>query len=160
MQNYKDLYNSQEWQEVNKCFACGRNNPIGLRLSIKHKDDICYTTFTPKPEHSGWLNVMHGGLLSTIMDEVMAHWLWGRGTPAMTVEMTARYLKPVPIGEPIVVTARQQVDRGRIANMEAEVTLADGTQVARATAKFVKTERGLQIESGRSATDTQEESQK
>ncbi|SHF61052.1 uncharacterized domain 1-containing protein [Desulforamulus putei DSM 12395] len=159
MQNYKDLYGSQQWQEINKCFACGQNNPIGLRLSIKHKDDICYTTFTPKPEHSGWLNVMHGGLLSTIMDEVMAHWLWSRGTPAMTVEMTVRYLKPVPIGEPIVVTARQQVDRGRIANMEAEVTLADGTQVARATAKFIKTERGLQIASGRSATDTQEEAQ-
>jgi len=159
LQNYKDLYGSQQWQEINKCFACGQNNPIGLRLSIKHKDDICYTTFTPKPEHSGWLNVMHGGLLSTIMDEVMAHWLWSRGTPAMTVEMTVRYLKPVPIGEPIVVTARQQVDRGRIANMEAEVTLADGTQVARATAKFIKTERGLQIASGRSATDTQEEAQ-
>lgn len=155
MQNYKDLY-GEKWQEINKCFACGRNNPIGLKLSIKHKGDICYTTFTPKTDHSGWLNVMHGGLLSTIMDEVMAHWLWGRGTPAMTVEMTARYLKPVPIGEPIVVTARQQQDRGRMATMEAEVTLADGTQVARAVAKFIKTERGLQIEPGTGITDTKE----
>lgn len=155
MQNYKDLY-GEKWQEINKCFACGRNNPIGLKLSIKHKGDICYTTFTPKTDHSGWLNVMHGGLLSTIMDEVMAHWLWGRGTPAMTVEMTARYLKPVPIGEPIVVTARQQQDRGRMATMEAEVTLADGTQVARAVAKFIKTERGLQIEPGTGTADTKE----
>ncbi|AEF95331.1 thioesterase superfamily protein [Desulfotomaculum nigrificans CO-1-SRB] len=156
MQNYQDVY-GDKWQEINKCFACGRNNPIGLKLDIKHKDDICYTTFTPKTEHSGWLNVMHGGLLSTIMDEVMAHWLWGRGIPAMTVEMTTRYLKPVPIGEPIVVTARLQLDRGRMATLEADVTLADGTQVARAVAKYIKTERGLQIESGRSVTDTEAE---
>ncbi|WP_003540473.1 PaaI family thioesterase [Desulfotomaculum nigrificans] len=154
MQNYQDVY-GDKWQEINKCFACGRNNPIGLKLDIKHKGDICYTTFTPKTEHSGWLNVMHGGLLSTIMDEVMAHWLWGRGIPAMTVEMTTRYLKPVPIGEPIVVTARLQLDRGRMATLEADVTLADGTQVARAVAKYIKTERGLQIESGRSVTDTE-----
>ncbi|GAB6159363.1 PaaI family thioesterase [Desulfotomaculum varum] len=159
MQSYQDLYNSRQWQEVNKCFACGKNNPIGLKLAIKHKEDICYTTFTPKPEHSGWLNVMHGGLLSTIMDEVMAHWLWSRGMPAMTVEMTVRYVKPVPIGEPIVVTARLQADRGRMAHMAAEVTLADGTQVARATAKFIKTERGLQIAAGGSTSNTETEPQ-
>ncbi|WP_459908745.1 PaaI family thioesterase [Desulfotomaculum defluvii] len=154
--DYKELYGSPQWQEINKCFCCGPNNPIGLKLTIKHKGDITYTTFTPKTEHSGWLNMMHGGLLATIMDEVMGHWLWSRGNPAMTVEMTTRYLKPVPIGEPLVVTARQQVDRGRLATMEAEITMADGTQVARATAKFIKTEKGLQIESGKGTVSTEE----
>jgi len=157
LQSYQEQY--KKWQEINRCFACGRNNPIGLKLHIKHKDDICYTTFTPEEDHSGWLNVMHGGLLATIMDEVMAHWLWGRGIPAMTVEMNTRYLKPVPIGEPIIVTAKQQQDRGRLAYMEAEVTLADGTRVARATSKFIKTERGLQIEPGSSTAGTQEKSE-
>lgn len=153
MLSYQELYQSKKWQEINKCFVCGQNNPKGLQLTIKHKDDLCYATFTPQKEHSGWLNIMHGGLLATIMDEVMGHWLWSRGNPAMTVEMNTRFLRPVPIGEPIVVTARLNMDRGRIANMEAEVTLADGTQVAKATGKYYKTEKGLQIEAARSSTD-------
>lgn len=159
MPTYQEIYGSEKWQEANKCFVCGKNNPIGLKISVKHKGDISYTTFTPGPEHSGWLNIMHGGLLSTLMDEVMGHWLWSRGAPVMTVEMNVRYLKPVLIGEPIVVTARQRMDRGRIAYMEAEVTLADGTPVARSTAKFIKTERGLQLEAGRSTASAEEETE-
>lgn len=128
---------------INYCFACGPANPIGLKLKFEQTDDLCRTVFTPKTEHQGWYDVMHGGLITTLLDEVMANWLWGRDIPAMTAEMTTRFMKPVPIGAPVTVTAKRVGGKGKLVLLESELVLADGTPAARASSKFIITERGL-----------------
>lgn len=119
------------------CFACSPNNKIGLKLVFEHEGDICRASFIPGPDHQGWTGVMHGGLLTTLLDEVMAQWLWSRDMPAMTAEMNTRFVNPVPIGTKLTVESRLVANKRRLFLMEADATLPDGSLVAKATAKFV-----------------------
>ena len=57
--------------DTNHCFGCGRDNPIGLKLDMKMEGDHCVAYFTPKAEHESYGDRMHGGLTSTLLDEVM-----------------------------------------------------------------------------------------
>jgi len=127
----KQLKNSDDM-----CFACSPNNPIGLQLLFEHDEDVCRTTFVAGPEHQGWNGMMHGGLLVTILDEVMAQWLCSRGKPAVTAEMTARFVNQVPIGARLTIESRLVADKRRLYFMEAKATLPDGSVAARASAKF------------------------
>jgi acyl-coenzyme A thioesterase PaaI-like protein len=119
------------------CFGCSPRNPIGLKLVFESDGDICRTTFVAGTEHQSWNGVMHGGLLATILDEVMAQWLISRQQSAMTAEMTTRFINPVSIGVPITIESRQVADKRRLFLMEASATLPDGAVAAKATAKFV-----------------------
>lgn len=120
------------------CFACSPRNPIGLKLVFEQDGDVCRTHFVAGPEHQGWSGVMHGGLIATLLDEVMAQWLWVRGITTMTAEMTARYSKAVPIGERLTIEGSLVSQRGRLLEMAGKVILPDGSVAARATAKFLK----------------------
>ena len=67
MQN--ELETQNEW-----CFACGRLNPCGLKLAFEESDDTYITHFTGEPEHQGYDGIMHGGIVSTLLDEIMARY--------------------------------------------------------------------------------------
>jgi uncharacterized protein (TIGR00369 family) len=119
------------------CFACGTLNTHGLQLELHAADDECWTELVLDSRFEGWQGIAHGGIVSTILDEVMAwalveHDLWG-----LTARMQVEFKKPVPIGAPIrgeghVVSARRRV-------VEAEGVLRDaaGTVLATATATYV-----------------------
>lgn len=119
------------------CFACSPNNPIGLKLVFEHEGDICRASFVAGPEHQGWNGVMHGGLLTTILDEAMAQWLCSRDLSVMTAEMTTRFVNPVPIGSKLTIESRLVANKRRLFLMEANALLPDGAVAAKATAKFV-----------------------
>lgn len=125
------------------CFACGTHNPKGLKLADIHLEGCeCVCSFTPEKAHQGWVGIVHGGITATLLDEIMTHVLWRRGWDAVTAEMTVRLRKPIPVGEPLRVRGRVTRQRGRLAETEGEVQLADGTLAAGATAKFFLTRRG------------------
>jgi uncharacterized protein (TIGR00369 family) len=125
----------------NPCFGCSPHNPIGLKLKPQVETEKCIAVFTPQPEHQGWSGYMHGGLISTVLDEVMGQWLWQNGKPSVTAEMNIRFVKPVPIGKELTAIARVKNERSRVVEMEAEILLNDGQTAAKATAKFFKKER-------------------
>lgn len=120
------------------CFACSPRNPIGLHLQFSLENGVCRTTFTAGEVHQGWNGCMHGGLIATLLDEVMAQWLWLQGIAGMTAEMTTRFSRPVPVGVPLEVTARQAGGRGRLFELAAEIILPDGQVPVHARAKFLK----------------------
>ena len=57
------------------CFGCGKDNPIGLHLHMKRVDDHCEAVFTPQKEHESYGDRMHGGLVTTLLDEVMGDYV-------------------------------------------------------------------------------------
>jgi len=122
------------------CFACGPRNPIGLKLKFDLKEGVCRTSFRSGSEHQGWNGYMHGGLISTILDEVMAQWLWKQGIKAMTAEMITRFIKPVPVGEELSAQASLVYKKKRLIELAAEVRLSGGEVAARAQAKFLRVE--------------------
>lgn len=124
------------------CFACGQANPKGLQLSFQFKGEDYVCDFTPAKEYQGWTGILHGGIVATVMDEIMTRLLWERGIKAMTAEITVRLRKPAPIGSPLTARARLVSERKRLYNTEAELLLRDGTIVATARGKFLRVVTG------------------
>lgn len=118
----------------NMCFACGRGNPIGLRLEFRFVADDYTTTFEVRPEHQGWAGVVHGGLLATVLDETMARLLWEKEINAITGRLEVRYHKPVQVGDTVEVRGRITRQRPPIVMTAAEAVGNDGSVVAEATA--------------------------
>lgn len=116
------------------CFVCGPNNPIGLKLTFREENDTYITEFTPKPEHQGYDGVLHGGLVSTVLDEVMARYLYAKGMHAVTAKLEVRFRQPTPIGQPLTASARIVGQRGKMYEVAGTICLADGTVTAQGKA--------------------------
>ena len=116
------------------CFACGERNPIGLRLTFAWQGEEYRTQFTVRPEHAGWAGIAHGGLIATVLDEVMARLLWEKGHQALTAKLEVRFHRPVGIGESLAVSGRITRASPRLVETRAQARAADGDLVAEAFA--------------------------
>jgi len=89
------------------CFACGTENHKGLNLDFYRQGDFICADFVPDKLYEGWDNVVHGGILSTLLDEVMS-WtiIYAKRTFMVTRNMTVKYIRPVEIGTPLNVRGR------------------------------------------------------
>jgi uncharacterized protein (TIGR00369 family) len=114
------------------CFACGAKNPVGLGLRFRFDGSKVTADITFKQTFQGYRDIVHGGLISTVLDEAMVTLLNRMGELAMTAELTVRFVEPARVGEPVRVTARLVEKRGRIRRLEAQVARADGTEIAHA----------------------------
>lgn len=124
--------------ETNHCFGCGRDNPIGLKLDMKLDGDRCVAYFTPKAEHESYGDRMHGGLTSTLLDEVMGDYVFRKaGKPAYTARLEIRFRSAIRIGETVKVEGWPEVRRGRLFIMKGKITHADGTPAAEAKAEMM-----------------------
>lgn len=123
---------------TNHCFGCGRDNPIGLKLDMKLDGDRCVAYFTPKAEHESYGDRMHGGLTSTLLDEVMGDYVFRKaGKPAYTARLEIRFRSAIRIGETVKVEGWPEVHRGRLFIMKGKITHADGTPAAEAKAEMM-----------------------
>jgi uncharacterized protein (TIGR00369 family) len=96
------------------CFACGTLNTHGLHLELHAADDRCWTEITLDRRFEGWEGMAHGGIVCTLLDEVMAwalvdHDLWG-----VTARMRVDFRRPVPIDRPIRAEGRVVAVRRRL----------------------------------------------
>lgn len=132
----------------NGCFVCGKSNPIGLKLDFEFEGDEYVTYFTPKKEHQGWVGIVHGGLVSTILDEVMTRSIHERGINAVTGEMTVRLRRPAPIGRRLRFAGKIDEERpdSRVILCSARATDEDGVLLAEATGKIVRIANGSRDE--------------
>ena len=103
------------------CFGCGKDNPIGLKLAFRQEGETIVAEFTPGPHFQGWNGVLHGGIVSTLLDEVMANQVWLMGVQAMTAELNIRYHRPVPIGEKLRIVSRLVARKKRIFELEGRI---------------------------------------
>ena len=126
-----------EDQRNNLCFACSPFNPIGFHLEFELQDNVCRAFFTAGENHQGWTGLMHGGLISTLLDEAMGQLLWRQNRIAVTAEIKIRFSLPVPIGEKLLVEAWETESSRRLYRLFASITLPNGKQAATAEGKFL-----------------------
>ncbi|MFH1864583.1 MAG: PaaI family thioesterase [Candidatus Eisenbacteria bacterium] len=117
------------------CFACGKDNPDGLHLEFESVGDEVRTSVTFPGKFQGYRNVVHGGLVSTVLDETMVTLLNRLGYLALTAELSVRFREPVCVGERIDVTAGLLEKRGKVFKVEARAVRPDGTVVATAESR-------------------------
>lgn len=124
---------------THSCFVCGESNAIGLNLRFETDGGVVRTLFTPQPEHIGFKQVVHGGIIATLLDEIMV-WACAVQTKqfAYCAEMTVRFLKPLRPGEEVIATAELVANRrNRIFEAKAEVKDKEGNILAVSTGKYL-----------------------
>ena len=126
-----------DFEDNNYCFVCGEDNPAGLKLKFHWEGDSYYTDFYTEQHFQGYNGILHGGITSTIMDEVMGKHLTTRGLGILTASMEIRYRKRIPTGVTVRFEARQKEQKRNIYIMEASAILPGGEVAALATAKFI-----------------------
>jgi uncharacterized protein (TIGR00369 family) len=125
--------------QKNYCFACGLNNPHGMRLKFtldeKRKMSIC--RFRLSKRYTGPPGHCHGGIIATILDDAMGKVNKLRQVVALTREMTVEYLKPVPLHKPLLVQGREIEVRGTQHVNSAEILNQEGEVLARSRGVFI-----------------------
>ena len=119
------------------CFACGASNPIGLGLHIELGDGTARTEWTVGDDHVGWSDKAHGGIVATLLDEVMAWACASSDAWAVTAEMTVRFRSPASPGERLLASGRVVERRRRIYDVTGEVRTADGRLVAEGSGRYL-----------------------
>lgn len=126
------------------CFGCGKLNAHGLHLALlpDPDGDGVVARFTPSLHEEGYTGMVHGGIISTVMDEVMAWTLYRQGIWAVTGELSTKYRKPVLVGEPTIARGSVIRDRGRAIEVRGEIRReADGILLAEGKATFIRVPR-------------------
>jgi acyl-coenzyme A thioesterase PaaI-like protein len=124
--------------EANHCFVCGPDNPLGLRLCFRMDGDLCRAEFNPGPFHCGYENLVHGGIIYSALDDVMANWLFLQGIRGHTARCEIRYREPVELGDELLLEGRLIKRKGRLVILAGAATRAsDNTVVAEAEGTFM-----------------------
>lgn len=132
-----------ELRDNGMCFGCGRKNPIGLKLVFHEAGDLFYTTYRPGPEFQGYPGVIHGGIVSTLLDEVMANHLLSKGQPVVTAELTVRFMHPVPVGTTLKICSKIVRPRKHLTELQSWLEDSSGQILAKGQAKMMHVqERG------------------
>lgn len=123
------------------CLVCGRDNVGGLAASFYELENgELMGVFRPREEHQGYPGRLHGGISSAILDETIGRAV-SIGDPetfGVTVELSLRYRRPVPVDGEIRVVGRITSDSSRLFEGTGELLLADGTVAVEATGRYLK----------------------
>ncbi len=120
------------------CFVCGPNNPIGLKLDFSFDGKTIKTGFVPRKEHQGYVDIVHGGIISTLLDEVMVKLAIELGMPAVTAQMDIRLKKALKVGQKITVSAEIIKDTKKVLTSYAKAVTDENIIIADATGKLIK----------------------
>ena len=119
------------------CFGCGGENPHGLRLDMKIDGDELSAEFTPAPHHQGWPGIVHGGIISALLYEVMENWTYFNGIVTMMRSMETRFRTPASIGEPIRAMSWLEKREGHEITVAAKLR-SNGKTIAESRASLVE----------------------
>jgi acyl-coenzyme A thioesterase PaaI-like protein len=121
------------------CFACGPDNPIGLKIDFTLNDGVVTAEFTANNNHVGYENTVHGGIIYAALDDVMANVLYLQNIKAHTARCEIRYRRPLEVGHRIHLRGWIESERRRLFVLKGEARLADGDEiVADAEASFMR----------------------
>lgn len=113
-------------EEAPMCFACGADNPIGLRISFAMKDGRCTGQFTANENHVGYKNTVHGGIIYSALDDVMANVLYLQDIKAHTARCEIRYRMPLEVGQTITLSGWIDKERRKLVVLKGEARTAEG----------------------------------
>ena len=122
------------------CFGCGELHPTGLHLVAYAGEGLDITAeFTVNENHQGAPGLAHGGLLSLAFDEALGKLMWLLRAPAVTGRLETDFIKPVPMGSTLHITAEitGQVNRKVYTSAIGRLNSADGEIAVRAAALYI-----------------------
>ncbi|MCP4685082.1 MAG: PaaI family thioesterase [bacterium] len=128
----------KEIVKYSRCFVCGDENSHGLKAKFLFDGKQATTCITADDAYEGYHGIYHGGIIATLLDEVMIKAILAGDIYAVTAEMTVRYHRPVAVGDKLNFAGRVTRCKGKIYFTEGEVTGDDGAKYASATGKYIE----------------------
>lgn len=120
------------------CFACGKDNPIGLHIDFQFDGNVCTAEFTGTENHVGFQNTVHGGIVYSALDDVTANVLYLQGRKAHTARCEVRYRKPLHVGETVALKGWIAKEKGRLVVLKGEARRkSDDVVIADCEASFM-----------------------
>jgi len=120
------------------CFVCGDKNPNGLKVHFYADGDEAVAECVADAQFQGYRNIFHGGVVSALLDEIMAKAILAQEIYPLTAEMTVRFKRAVPTGQRLFLRGRITSRRGRMFETAGELMDADGAVFATATGKYIE----------------------
>ncbi|MFA5167346.1 MAG: PaaI family thioesterase [Candidatus Omnitrophota bacterium] len=124
-------------EEHSHCILCGQNNQQGLKLDFDlKKDGSIEASFKCSKDLEGYNNIMHGGVISALLDSIMTNCLFAHGIKALTAELSTRFMTPVKTKGIVRLRANIEKSSGSYYILKASLTQGQ-TVKAKATGKFI-----------------------
>ena len=119
----KKILNPFRGKDGYNCFACSPDNPIGLHLQFMDEGELVSCEWEADDNFTGYTNVLHGGIQSTIMDEIASWTIYVKaGTGGVTSSMNLRFRKPCLITKGAIrVTAEIKDITSRIISVNVKL---------------------------------------
>ncbi len=113
----------KQLRDNQRCYVCGKENPAGLAVEfeIDKTARSIHAHFTPVGIHQGYEGIVHGGILSALLDEAMVKLAFSLGIPAVTAEMTVKFKAPAAPGEELAITGKITSEARRLIEAEAGI---------------------------------------
>ena len=130
------------------CFVCGESNPVGLKLRFETDGRIVQTRFVARAEHVGFKGTVHGGLIATLLDEIMV-WACAVQTKrfAFSAELNVRFINSLRPDEEVIATGELVTNRrGKVFEPKAELRTQSGLLLAAATGKYLPIKNAVAAE--------------
>ena len=134
----------QEVAKYKDCFICGDQNKTGLQARFfELEDGSVVSEFVADRRFQGYKDILHGGVLAAMLDEVMIKAVLARGTLAVTAEIVIKFKRPVMTGQRIKLTGRITEESRRITRTIGNAVDESGLEVASAKATYIATKGDL-----------------
>ena len=120
------------------CFACGTANPIGLDMQFYRLGDAVCSEIVLSKQYEGWENMAHGGIVSTLLDEIMS-WtgMYFKRSFLVTRKMEIKYIRPVPVETPLIVSGKLgKPSQYPKVEVSGQIRNRDGNLFVRAAGQF------------------------
>lgn len=118
------------------CFACGPKNDCGLGLKFKRAGNKVTTSYTPSDHHQGFPGLLHGGIISSLLDEVMSRVSLLEGKWTQTVKLEVRFRRPISTSQTVTAEARKVGEHRKLIKAEGIILLEDGSLAAEGRGMF------------------------
>lgn len=136
----------KEILRYSNCFVCGENNIGGLKAKFYYDGEKAFTEIKASEHFEGYKGIYHGGVISSLLDEVMIKAILAEDVFAVTKEMTIKYIRPVKIGDDLIFTGQKIKNKGRVYFTEGAVKDKKGEIYASATGKYIKADDSLKAQ--------------
>ncbi len=129
-----------------KCFVCGDKNIHGIQAKFYYDGEKASTEITASDKFEGYQGVYHGGVIASLLDEVMVKAILAQEIIAVTREMTLKYFSPVRVGDKLIFTGKIIKSKGALFLTEGEVKDSQGKLYASASGKYLAAKDELKSE--------------
>lgn len=127
-----------ELDDDHMCFACGKDNEIGLHLDFKYEDKKTIAEWIPKKPYQGYKDIVHGGIIATVLDEAMTRLGFKLDLNTVTGHLEISFKKPAFVGKKYVIKAEITEEQDHKVYAAATLTDEEGTIISEGKGILVK----------------------